>query len=285
MRHRSTLAHRYGLHILVAVTLGLYAVAACSDLPARDQPATVHDITITSTDFTYVAPDTIPAGLVRIRLANAGKEHHHAQLARLHPGHTVAELRDTLAAGGLPTWVTFVGGPGVPAPGRPSEVILPLEAGSYAVLCFVESSDRVPHLAKGMIRELAVVPGDVSPSPQPGADARLLLDDYSFVLTPGLTSGRRTIRVENGGPQPHEVVFVRLQPGKNAGDVLAWFKTKDGPPPGEPFGGTVALHPGQVNFVIADFTPGDYALLCFVPDAGDGRRHVVHGMVSQIRVN
>jgi hypothetical protein len=35
----------------------------------------------------------------------------------------------------------------------------------------------------------------------------------------------------------------------------------------------------------ADFTLGHYALLCFVPDAGDEHRHVAHGMVSQIRVN
>jgi hypothetical protein len=91
--------------------------------------------------------------------------------------------------------------------------------------------------------------------------------------------------VENRGPPPHEVVLVRLRPGKTAGDVLAWFKTREGPPPGEPFGGTVALSTGQVNYVTADFTRGDYALLCFVPDAGDGRRHVAHGMVSQIRVN
>jgi hypothetical protein len=285
MRHRPTVARRYHLHILVAVTLALYAVAACSDLPARDHPATIHDIAITSTDFSYVAPDTIPAGLVRIRLSNAGKEHHHAQLARLPAGRTVAELRDTLAAGGLPSWVTFVGGPGVPAPGLPSEVIVPLEPGSYAVLCFVESENRVPHLAKGMIRELAVVPGEESGRPEPRWDARLLLDDYSFAFTSGLTAGRRTIRVENRGPQPHEVVFVRLRPGRTAADVLAWFKNKKGPPPGEPFGGTVALQSGQINFVIADFTPGDYALLCFVPDAGDGRRHVAHGMVSQIRVN
>jgi hypothetical protein len=26
-------------------------------------------------------------------------------------------------------------------------------------------------------------------------------------------------------------------------------------------------------------------LFCFVPDAGDGRRHIAHGMVGQIRVN
>lgn len=79
--------------------------------------------------------------------------------------------------------------------------------------------------------------------------------------------------------------FVRLQPGKTAADVLAWLKTKTGPPPGEPYGGTAALQTGEVNFVTADFPKGDYALLCFVPDAGDGRRHVAHGMVGQIRVN
>jgi hypothetical protein len=194
-------------------------------------------------------------------------------------------LRGTLAAGGrLPGWVTFVGGPDVPPPGQPSEVMVSLEAGSYAVLCFVES-DGVPHLAKGMIRELAVVPGRTAAQPEPKADARMILDDYEFTLTPTLTAGRRTIKVENRGPQAHEVVLVRLRPGKTAADVLAWFKTREGPPPGEPFGGTVALSTGQVNFVIADFTRGDYALLCFVPDAGDGRRHVAHGMVGQIRVN
>ena len=139
--------------------LGLLAVGGCAELPARDRAAPAHDIAITSIDFSFVAPDTVAAGLTRIRLSNRGKEHHHAQLARLHPGHTVAELRDTLAAGVLPGWVTFVGGPGVPAPSRPSEVVLSLEAGWYAILCFVESGDRVPHLAKGMIRELVVVAG------------------------------------------------------------------------------------------------------------------------------
>ena len=264
--------------------LGLVAVSSCTDLPARDR-SRVSEVDITSMDFAFTVPDTIPAGLTRIRLLNTGKEHHHAQLARLHSGHTVAELRDTLASGALPTWVSFVGGPGVPAPTQPSEVIVPLEAGSYAVLCFVESADRVPHFAKGMIREITVVPVDAAAGPGPAADARLVLQDYTFTLSPALAAGRRTVKVENGGPQLHEVEFVRLQPGKTAADVLAWFKSKAGPPPGEPFGGTAALQPGAVNLVTANFTRGDYALLCFVPDAGDGRRHVAHGMVAQIRVN
>jgi len=235
--------------------------------------------------FAYAAPDTIPAGLTRIRMSNAGKEHQHAQLARLRPGHGIEELRDTLSAGGsMPKWVTLVGGSGVPSPGQPSEVIVSLEAGAYALLCFVTSADGVPHLAKGMIRALTVV-GPARAQPTPEAHARLVLHDYGFALTPGLAAGRRTIKVENIGPQPHEVEFVRLRPGKTAADILAWFRTHDGPPPGEPFGGTAALQTGEVNYVTGDFTRGDYALLCFVPDAGDGRRHVAHGMVSQIRVD
>ena len=288
MRHHTgrALRARYSVLAPAPAALWLVALSACSDLPARDRPAPVHEMSITSIDFSYVAPDTIPAGLTRIRLTNMGKEYHHAQLARLHAGHTIAELRDSLATRqGLPSWVTFVGGPNVPGPGTPSEVVVALEAGTYAMLCFVSSSDGVPHLAKGMLRELAVVPAGPVTQPEPRADARMALDDYSFALTPGLTAGRRTIRVENEGPQPHEVEFVKLRPGKSAADVLAWLRTKDGPPPGEALGGTVALQAGQVNYVIADFTAGDYALICFVPDSADGRPHVAHGMVSQIRVN
>jgi hypothetical protein len=288
MPHRTShaLRTRYRPLAPAPAALWLVAVSACSDLPAHDRPAPVHEMSITSIDFSYIAPDTIPAGLTRIRLSNHGKEYHHAQLARLQAGHTVAELRDSLAAKqGLPSWVTFVGGPNVPGPGKPSEVVVALQAGAYAVLCFVSSDDGVPHLAKGMIRELAVVPAGQATQPEPRADARMALDDYGFALAPGLTAGRRTIRVENQGPQPHEVEFVKLQPGKAAADVLAWLRTEEGPPPGEPLGGTVALQAGQVNYVIADFTAGDYALICFVPDSGDGRPHVAHGMVSQIRVN
>jgi hypothetical protein len=67
-------------------------------------------------------------------------------------------------------------------------------------------------------------------------------------------------------------------------DVLGWLKNPDGQSPGDTFGGTMALQRGQVNFITAEFTPGDYALLCFVPDSGDGKPHVAHGMVRQFTV-
>jgi hypothetical protein len=45
------------------------------------------------------------------------------------------------------------------------------------------------------------------------------------------------------------------------------------------------MQPGQLNHLRAEFTAGDYVLLCFVPDSGDGKPHVAHGMIRQIRVN
>ena len=263
----------------------LVPAAACSDLPARSSAPDPPVVTITATDFAFGAPDTIPAGLTRIRLTSEGQERHHVQLARLDRGRTVRELGDSLAGSKrLPSWVTFMGGPNVPAAGEPSEVQVRLPPGLYALLCFVSSRDGVPHLAKGMLRELAVVAAGAPILPEPQADVRLTLDDYDFAFTPWLTRGRRTIRVENNGPQPHEAIFVRLAPGKTVDDVLGWLKNPDGPPPGDTFGGTMALQRGQVNLITAEFTAGDYALLCFVPDLGDGKPHVAHGMVRQFTV-
>jgi len=261
-------------------------VSACSDLPARPRPMPPHEVTITAGDFSFRAPDSIPAGLTRIRLYSEGRERHHAQLAKLERGRTMAELLDSLTRSrGLPSWVTFVGGPNVPPPSGPSEILVSLEAGSYALLCFVTTADGVPHLAKGMMRELTVLAGPALDQPVPSPDVRLVLDDYGFELSPALQAGYRVVRADKRGQQPHEVLIVRLAPGKTAADLMEWIKDEEGPPPGETFGGAMALQPGQLNHLRAEFTAGDYVLLCFVPDSGDGKPHVAHGMIRQIRVN
>jgi hypothetical protein len=38
------------------------------------------------------------------------------------------------------------------------------------------------------------------------------------------------------------------------------------------------------QYFSADFVPGSYALICFLPDVKDGKPHFVHGMVQQIEV-
>lgn len=245
-------------------------------------------VTVTARDFAFGAPSTIPAGLTTFRLVNEGPEMHHVQLVRLEDGHTLQELMELASAGGehgaMPAWARFVGGPNAPAPGGgESEATVELEAGSYALVCFIPSGDGVPHLMKGMVKPLTVVPAQ-SGAVLPAADVGITLRDYAFEIAPEITAGRHTIRVENAAAQPHELVLLRLAPGKTAQDFLAWVQTQDGPPPAMPMGGTSFLSTGEVNQITADFEPGEYALLCFVPDAKDGAPHVAHGMVRQITV-
>ena len=51
-----------------------------------------------------------------------------------------------------------------------------------------------------------------------------------------------------------------------------------------PLGGTTGIPQNGDNDIILDLTPGEYGLLCFYPDAKDGKEHVQHGMLKQISV-
>lgn len=252
---------------------------------AQTPPAEPNLVTVTASDFQFAAPATIPAGLTTVRLVNQGREMHHAQLVRLDDGHTVEELAQVGEHEGLPAWAHFVGGPNVPAPQGFTEATMDLAPGTYALVCFIPSGDGVPHMMKGMVKPLTVVPArQPSGARAPEADVRLTLRDYAYEITPEITAGRHVIHVENAAAQPHEVVLMRLAPGKTPQDLLAWLQTQDGAPPAMPIGGTSFLSSGESNVLTVDFEAGEYALLCFVPDAGDGKPHVAHGMVRQLTV-
>jgi uncharacterized cupredoxin-like copper-binding protein len=242
-------------------------------------------VTVTARDFAFGAPATIPAGLTTVRLVSQGAEMHHVQLVRLDEGHTVAELMELARTEDqpIPAWATFVGGPNVHAPGAHSEATVKLEPGNYAIVCYIPSADGVPHIRKGMVKPLTVAPAAAGGS-LGAAEVRMTLRDYSFETTPEITAGKRTIDVVNAAGQPHEAVLMRLAPGKTPQDLLGWIQSPLGPPPATPMGGTSILSRGETNRISVDFTPGEYVLLCFVPDAGDGKLHVEHGMVRQFTV-
>lgn len=284
---RLGLAHHIALRTVTALLLPsalLDCRSRAADASASETPP--RELLVTTADFAFDAPDTIESGWVRVRLLNRGSEPHHVQLVRLRDGHTVQQLLDQMKEGNVaPSWALFVGGPNVPKPGSTSEVAVELAPGNYAMLCFIRSSDHVSHLAKGMTRLLTVIPTTRPQGREPAVDGRLILNDYSFSLTTELRSGRQTIRVENAGPQPHEVVFFRLLPGKTTAEALAWARKRMGRPPFEFAGGTLALSPGGENFLTLDLVPGNYVLVCFVPDVDDGKPHLAHGMIRELAVN
>jgi len=254
--------------------------AATSMYDPATRTATVH-----AKDFAFVAPDTIPAGWTTFRFLNDGPSLHHLQLARLDSGKTMADLAAALKnPGPPPAWMTLVGGPNAPNPTAESNGTLNLEAGNYVMLCFVDVPDHVPHFAKGMMHALTVTSAAATGA-EPTADATVTLADYTFKVTGALAAGRHTIKVENKGPQPHEVELVRLAPGKTTKDVVAWAAKFDGPPPGDAIGGMAVLATGRSGTFTVDLTAGNYGFICFVPDAKDGKPHLAHGMVQDVKVD
>ncbi|MDQ2890690.1 MAG: hypothetical protein M3R65_09120, partial [Gemmatimonadota bacterium] len=118
----------------------------------------------------------------------------------------------------------------------------------------------------------------------PASDIAITLSDYAFTLSKPVTAGHHVFSVDNSASQPHEVQLVQLAPGKTAADVLRWLEKPGGPPPASAIGG-VAPFSRTTNYFAADLTPGNYALICFVRDAKDGKPHFMHGMTSTLTVS
>lgn len=261
------------------------AAAAATTAPASAPPDRM--VHVVATDFKFDLPDSLPAGAVTLHLMNEGKEMHHAQLVRLDDGKTVADLASALKVQGPPPpWAHFVGGPNGSVPGATATSSAVLVPGQYAVLCFIPGADGIPHVAKGMLRGFRVVPAATGTA-LPAATDTIRMSDYDF--TPGrpLAAGGHTILVQNGGPQPHELVLLRLNPGKTVRDFGVWATSggMKGPPPAIPVGGVAVLDPGGAATFTTDLAAGDYAFICFVPDAKDGKLHVEHGMAKQFRID
>ena len=265
----------------------LTVVVACR--PAQRAPAHPPGpivVTITATDYAFSAPDTIPAGLTTLRMINPGREPHQAVVAG-GPGKTFAELEAAmLKEGPLPEWLTVPVGAGAVNSGDSSVVTAALTPGNYLILCFIPSLDGTPHVAKGMFRRLVVTAAaGAAASADPQADVTVTLSDYTFTLSKPLTAGTQTIRIENNGPQLHELTIERLAPGKSLADWQKWLAGgMRGTPPATPAGGFTGPDKGKVGWLTITLTPGNFLLNCYVPDVKDGKPHFPRGMVQQLTV-
>jgi uncharacterized cupredoxin-like copper-binding protein len=262
------------------------AVPSSSAAAAPAATATSSPITVTATDFKLDMPATVPSGAVSLRLVNSGKEFHQAQIVRLDQGKTVADLEAAMKhEGPPPPWLRFVGGPNGIGPGQEATSIASLAPGTYALVCLIPSPDGVSHLLRGMIQPFEVSGGGAEAA-LPVASDTVRLGDYSFEPARPITPGQHTFLVTNGGQQPHELVLLRLAPGKTVKDFGEWATTggMKGPPPALPLGGVAVIGQGDSGVFTADLTPGDYGMICFVPDSKDGKPHLMHGMMKQITV-
>ena len=281
----------------VPVTLFAAAVVASSSIGDAAAASTSFKhpvVTVHAKEFAFIAPASIVAGTTTVRLVNDGKEIHQISIVQLAKGKTLADFVAAVKANQPTPWAVGVGGPNAAGPGQTIDATVSLDAGNYLLLCWVPSPGApVPHVAKGMIKPLTVTaPGGVTQAgaaasylPESAPDVHLELSEYGFKLSKPLTAGKHTIHVMNSGAQEHEVVFLKLAPGKTMKDADAWFESgMKGPSPVTPAPGMAGLGKGRTGSFTTTLTPGTYGLVCWIPDAKDGKPHEMHGMVQEITV-
>lgn len=282
------------LAVFAALTSGAVACSA-KDKPASDSAAQAGApapapapavVTVHAKDFAFDAPTEIAAGLTTFKLVNDGPNLHHMAIVRLDSGKTLADLQAAMKKPGPPpAWMVMSGGPNAPDPSKEANTTVDLQPGQYALLCFVDLPDKVPHVAKGMVRALTVKPNTGPAAATPVADNVLTLNDYTFEFSKPLTAGTHTFEVRNAAQQPHEIEVIKLAPGKTAKDFMTWMEKMQGPPPASAIGGTLPTTGGAPAYFTADFTPGEYVFICFLPDAKDQKPHFEHGMIKTVTIN
>lgn len=248
-------------------------------------------VTFTATEYAYDGPDSIPSGLTRIELVNAGEQEHMLWLAKLDDGKSFTDIMEVFASYETnpqnPEWMIWYGGIGA-GPGQSSAYTIDLAPGSYALFSMSQGEDGVPDAAKGMEATLTVTEVVANDAAPPVADLRTEMVDFSYIIEGTPTAGPQIIEVANTGMEAHEVILLKLAEGAVMQDALDFMTAGDeseGPPPFEFSGGAGPMHAGLTAWYEADLEAGEYGLICFIGSpANDFAPHFMLGMVQQVTV-
>ncbi len=269
--------------------------------PATTEPATTAaptpsvEVSATLRDFTIEMPDQLPAGFVKLTATNAGAVEHHMMLLRLHDGLEFGDVLSAYATDPMvgQTMIDEAGGPNSIAPGATGSAELWLRPGKYLVFCVIPTPEGIPHAAMGMFAQVEVIDdgtlgAEIDWSAEP-VDATMRLGEYDFTMSPGF-DGTGRVLIENAGAQPHEVSFVHIGEGGSYDEFMSTLMAEPGtvdPAVAARYqgaGGVTTIATGGYAIVDLDLPPGDYAMVCYVFDVGDGMPHYMHGMVKPLTI-
>jgi hypothetical protein len=112
--------------------------------------------------------------------------------------------------------------------------------------------------------------------------------DYEFIDLPASVPGGLTrLSMTQEGPSDHHAMFMRLNEGVTADDFMTALQSGDfGAILGAAtsLGGPNASAIGTTTNVIVDLTPGQYMVVCLVPDEETGMPHAAMGMLTPMEV-
>jgi hypothetical protein len=255
-------------YVAAALLCGLAALVLASPAGASQG----NSMTVTARDFSYAVKGKLAPGYADITVKNDGREDHVMAIAKVKKSATKKQVLAGLESNGQGSAAkVFVGDPergyGTPdvvGAGQQTEVITnQLDAGNYAMFCYVSSSDGKPHFDKGMI-SLFAVSGKKTTTKAPKADADVTLTDSAITVPPGPAPEKGTVKVTNTGSAPHSFVLIKLESGKTLTDAHNYFVQKlntgtaPGAAPGTLVGGVSSMQPGTSSYLVLDLKPGHY---------------------------
>jgi uncharacterized cupredoxin-like copper-binding protein len=110
--------------------------------------------------------------------------------------------------------------------------------------------------------------------------------EYKFDGPGSFAGGLTQVTLKNAGTMEHHGMFMKLHDGKTVADLGAaaqqngiggLLSVSDS------VGGPGSIDPGYSSTVVIDFKPGNYVLVCVIPDA-DGVPHMAKGMALPITI-
>lgn len=271
-----------GIISLVLATL----LAACQPIqpvPASHEPP---EVQIAISDQGITAPAEMPAGVVMVTVNNnsaaatPGECHGVLDLIRLAEGKTQADLMQVLATGVFDPAVGMALG-GICVTASPiSHAIYNLEPGHYLAMASV--GEGAPALA-----EITVKAG-ANQAAVPQAEVNAQLVDFSFILPDTIKAGPRLWAISNQGTQWHHMSIIRLNEGATLDQLLETVMAEQpsGSPPAQEMALWEVMTPNTNAWALIDLPPGDYYVLCFLPDMGatPPMMHASKGMVRKLTV-
>jgi len=170
------------------------------------------------------------------------------------------------------SWARQLGGPGFTDPPDMTNATLVLDAGPYALVCYMgDGNSPWGHLKKGMLKSLQVLASDTADVGEPAADTTVVIRDDGYEFSPALSAGHHVMRVENRASDERQFRIQRLLPGRTVEEALGWQRARGvtgfliqgattPEPPFETRGRLTSFAPAQHLVTTVDLPSGTYLI-------------------------
>jgi hypothetical protein len=280
--------------ICVAVTS--LALAGAATLTATASPAQsvsgTAPVSVSISNLRAITmPTSVQPGVNTFTITTANRRGSAFQLALPAAGYTTAEAAHDIAKGidgnnvkalkRFEANVTLMGGVGV-TKGHVGTLVVDLDLGTYWAV------DTNAKAAPGKFFTFQVEGAETgNVAPAAGATIRAV-KDTTWANKPASIPSKGLLRFKNSASQNHFIVMVQLKKGVTFKEFKTWFLDTNGPsgPPPANFNvglDSGVLSPGHSETFRYHLPKGNYALLCFWPDAKmNGMPHAFMGMLRPI---